>query len=386
MSLEVRPFGVACNLGCQYCYQNVHRDAGNIGNRYDLELLKQKIEKKGAGFHLFGGEPLLMPEADLEDLWCWGYERFGENGLQTNGVLLNARHLEMIRKYKVRVGISVDGPGELNDVRWAGSLEKTRAATAKTEAAIQMLCEAGLPPGIMIQVSRCNASPQRIPQLHAWVRKLDQMGVTSARLHILEIENPEIRKKYGLSLEENIEILSSFIDLEKELIHLSFDITGDMKNLLQGNDSQTPCVWRACDPYTTEAVDGINGDGTRHNCGLTDKEGIHFQKPDLQGFERYLALYHTPQAYGGCQGCRFFLVCKGQCPGTAIDKDWRNRTEYCAVWMRLFEQMESELLKEGKIPVSLSSQRDTWETQYLEAWAIGSNMIFEIDIKTEQGV
>jgi len=45
----------------------------------------------------------------------------------------------MFKQYKVMVGISIDGPDSLNDVRWAGSLEKTREQTAKIEATIKRL-------------------------------------------------------------------------------------------------------------------------------------------------------------------------------------------------------------------------------------------------------
>ena len=79
-------------------------------------------------------------------------------------------------------------------------------------------------------------------------------------------------------------------------------------------------------------MQGIEGTDQRSNCGRTNKDGIDFVKSDREGFERYLALYYTPQEYGGCKDCRFFLMCKGQCPGTAIDRDWRNRTEHCEVW------------------------------------------------------
>ena len=63
-----------------------------------------------------------------------GPRKYGSNGIQTNGVLINDEHIRMFRDYKVHVGVSVDGPGELNDSRWAGTLERTREATAKTEA------------------------------------------------------------------------------------------------------------------------------------------------------------------------------------------------------------------------------------------------------------
>lgn len=155
-----------------------------------------------------------------------------------------------------------------------------------------------------------------------------------------------------------------------------------MRNLLKGQDDDVPCVWRGCDPYTTEAVYGIDGDGEPHNCGLTDKEGINFQKPDVQGYERYIALYHTPQEHGGCKDCRFFLMCKGQCPGTAMDRDWRNRTEYCEVWKRLFTQLESELVDDEEMPVSLHPRRPVWEAQMLRAWAAGDNPLLERVVQT----
>ena len=143
MSIEVRPLGVKCNIQCQYCYQNPQRDAGNIPNTFDLPKMKAALERAGSSFTIFGGEPLLVPEHVLEDLWAFGLERFGTNGIQTNGTLIDDRHIALFRKYSVSVGISVDGPDDLNDVRWAGSVELTRAATAKTHAAIERLVEAG---------------------------------------------------------------------------------------------------------------------------------------------------------------------------------------------------------------------------------------------------
>ena len=72
MSIELRPLGVKCNIQCQYCYQNPQRDAGNVLHTYDLEVMKQSIEQSGMAFTLFGGEALMVPEADLEALWSWG--------------------------------------------------------------------------------------------------------------------------------------------------------------------------------------------------------------------------------------------------------------------------------------------------------------------------
>src|ERR1035441_5466691 len=127
MVTEVRPFGVRCNMRCHYCYQNSVREAGESVPAYSLDLIKSGVERLGKPFALFGGEPLLMPFADLEDLLAWGFEKFGRNSIQTNATLIGDRHIEVFKRYNVSVGISIDGPGELNGLRSAGAPEIGRA-------------------------------------------------------------------------------------------------------------------------------------------------------------------------------------------------------------------------------------------------------------------
>ena len=132
-------------------------------------------------------------------------------------------------------------------------------------------------------------------------------------------------------------------------------------------------------------MQGVEGNGQRSNCGRTNKDGVDFVKADEPGFERYVALYHTPQAHGGCNGCRYFLVCKGQCPGTAIDGDWRNRTEHCELWKHLYCELETALLAEGEIPLSLRAEREVIEAAILLCWSAGYNPMIETLIRLCEG-
>jgi uncharacterized protein len=369
--VELRPLGVRCNIQCEYCYQNPQRDAGNFTSEYDIDEMKAAIMAEGGGFAMFGGEPLLVREADLDELWSWGYSQFGHNAIQTNGTLINDEHVRMFKAYKVSVGISLDGPAELNDVRWHGTLEKTREATTKSHDAVRRLCQEGIPPSLIVTLHRGNASAETLPRLYAWIRELDEMGVQSVRLHLMESESEPIRVKYALSTAENIAALLGFAELEKNLSRLTFDLFSDMRHMLIGEDQLTACIWNACDPYTTPAVRGVEGHGERSNCGRTNKDGIDFGKGSALGFERYLALYHTPQEANGCAGCRFFLMCKGQCPGTSINGDWRNRSEHCEVWKAVYKQLESDLLSEGQQPLSLSPRREIVERELIQSWSQG---------------
>lgn len=146
-----------------------------------------------------------------------------------------------------------------------------------------------------------------------------------------------------------------------------------MRRLLLGKDNSTTCIWNACDQYTTAAVRGVEGNGQSSNCGRTNKDGIDYVKGAVPGYERYIALHETPYEHGGCKNCRFFLMCKGQCPGTAMHSDWRNRSEHCQVWMALFEHFERKLMAHGDAPLSVSPMRSILERELVNLWASGKN-------------
>jgi uncharacterized protein len=369
MAIEVTPLGAKCNLRCQYCYQHPLRATDPFSAKYDLNTIKSAILDAGSGaFCLFGGEPLLMKREDIEDLWAWGLSLFGRNSIQTNGTLIDADLIKLFRRYRVTVGISCDGPGELNDARWCGNLQATRRATAKVEQTIESLCREQLHPSLIVTLSRLNAAAERLPALHDWIRRLDGLGIRRVRLHLLEVDNEAIRSRYALTASENVAALLGLARLENELQGLKFDLFTEMRDLLQGRDHRAACSWKGCDPYTTDAVAGITGDGRRTNCGRTDKEGIDYEKSASPGFERYLALYFTPQEAGGCRDCRFFLMCKGQCPGTAWQGDWRNKTEHCEVWRAIYGEFERELLARGAEPLSVSPRRKQVEQVFIADW------------------
>jgi uncharacterized protein len=373
MSVEVRPLGVNCNLSCRYCYQQPQRDAQNHTRGYNLERMLSRLVQIGQPFTVFGGEPLLTRFDDLEKLFAQGYEKFERNGIQTNATLITEKHIELFKRYNVSVGVSMDGPGALNDLRWAGTLERTRAATLRSEKAIDALRAAGIQVSVILTMHQLNASSERLPQLLGWLDHLEEVGVQSVRTHVLEVEYDEIRERYVLSEEDQLRALIALDEWTTTGKRIRLRTFDDIERLLTGRDKGVTCTWRACDSYTTAAVQGVEGDGRQTNCGRVNKEGIEFIKAETPGFERYIALYHTPQEFGGCNGCRYFAFCKGQCPGTALSGDWRNRSEYCALWKALFERIETRLVAAGKKPLSLSRALPALERKLVTAWRRGEN-------------
>lgn len=349
MTVEAQPLGVKCNLRCTYCYENPMRDNQQY-QKPDYDAMIRELKKMGTNFTTFGGEPLLIPIKDLEKLWKFGHENWKQNGIQTNGSLITDRHWELFRKYNVHVGFSIDGPDKLNDARQApsGILSATRRMTdrscANLEAAIRVH---KLNCSLIVTLHRLNASRDRLTRLIAWFRILSKLGPQdlNVRLHFLENDDAS-----NLLLTED-ELFDALMELEMLHGHgIKFDFFDEIKAQLEDGKGGC-CVYQGCDPMNTQAVQAVGPKGEELNCGRTNKRGIDYLKDTRVESTRSIILQATPQEDGGCKGCEYWYACKGNCPGTGIEGDWRNRTVYCSILKRLFahivEKYQIKLLHHG---------------------------------------
>jgi len=375
VSVEVNPVGVHCGMTCSFCYQHPVRAATrNARPLLNLPAVLASVERTCAetgdtSFSLFGGEPLLADLADLEEIWRFGLERFGRNGVQTSGAEITEAHFALFKRYQVTVGFSIEGPGELNDSRRYGTLEQTRAATERSCAWLERCLGEHVPCSLIVTLHSTNASPGRLPGLLEWLRRLDTLGLRDARVHALELDAGAAALR--LSVADAVAAFRAIASLEGDLRGLRFDVFKDMRSLLSAMDDSVTCVWDSCDPWTTPAVQGVDAQGHRSLCQRVHKDGRQWGAAPAGPLVRQLVLASTPQAEGGCQGCRFLTSCKGQCPGTAIDGDWRKRSADCELWFALLEHVEGDLEAEGIVPVSKRPDRALIEARMKAAWAAG---------------
>jgi uncharacterized protein len=387
MSTEVLPVGITCQLACHYCYETPLRDA-NPDERYNREAVLASIEKLQNPWSLFGGEPLVLHISHVDELLSLAHKRWGHSGVQTNGALITDAHIALFKKYKTQIGISLDGPDELNDSRWAGTLDATRRQTAKTQWAIERLCEAAkttphLLPSIIVTLHAGNCAKEVFPRFVEWIRKLDQLGITSVNPHVMELDAGA--HKLYLNQDELCDRLVDLWNLQETLTNLKFTKFAEVLKLLRGDDD-VACTWHACDPLNTAAVQSIDHTGAPSVCARTFKgaqrwlpaEGTGYSAP-LVGHQgsrhhtRQIALYVTPQEHGGCKDCEFWLLCMGQCPGEGEHGDWRSRSSYCQTWKRLFAEGEKRLRAVGEQPFSQWKDRTHIEGLMYGMWVQGTN-------------
>jgi uncharacterized protein len=144
-----------CNLKCDYCYfffggDETWKSHPPLVPRRVIEDLGAFAARAARNHHLqtitlifHGGEPLLMSAlrfAAMCDV-LRGYEagfRFAF-GLQTNGVLVDEQWIALFERYQVSVGISLDGPADINDLhrldlKGRSSYDRTVAGLRRMQA------------------------------------------------------------------------------------------------------------------------------------------------------------------------------------------------------------------------------------------------------------
>jgi uncharacterized protein len=294
-----------------------------------------------------GGEPLLIRPADLRNILQVSFELYGRTGIQTNGILMTDEHLAMFREFKTSVGVSIDGDtAALNRGRWNdGDILDSRIQklTDLTLENMEKTKAVGLDVSAIVVLRRYNAAPDKLDELVRFLLRLEKMGVRSLRT------NEVIVFEDGFRDEEltEAELGQAFI----RLADLCFEDAGRqwnpyrdvVKMWTEGGDAT--CVFNACDIWRTGAETAIMENGSIGVClkGGAALDGIQALAADMGGTERVRALPAIPQDLGGCQGCEFWGLCGGGCPGSGIDNDWRNRTRFCGAYKTLFQYVRARL-------------------------------------------
>lgn len=110
-----------CNMRCKYCYIPYTK---KIMSTETVENIVKKFTSvfEEVSFIWHGGEPLLAGKDFYQDLVKLQkkYERLNDckinNDMQTNAVLLNEKYIDFLLENDFSIGISSDGPQEIQDL------------------------------------------------------------------------------------------------------------------------------------------------------------------------------------------------------------------------------------------------------------------------------
>lgn len=330
-----------CNLKCSYC--NVDADLPSTP-RISMEtykriadlLIKNSVhDEVGLEFH--GGEPLILPDEFFQEAVAYAADlakKYGKkkimHPMQTNGTKLTEERLDMLLKLGIDVGMSYDGPPDIND--------KFRMAGKRVEKTLKMLVEKKVPYGMILVLSKGNC--------HEMYRVMDyfrEMGVQGFRFNFLQPQGLGMEHSL-LTSDEMYNGIKGIFDhmADTECSVIEANVQQIVNRFTFGRNPAKPlsCWELECQAGRTYVA--INHEGDVFSCG-TDISKHRLGHID-DGFNEdnikntLCALHKKDAWYTRCFDCDAKRTCSLSCP-TSDFNDLRYRESECGYTRRFFQYM-----------------------------------------------
>ncbi|MFA5258846.1 MAG: radical SAM protein [Candidatus Pacearchaeota archaeon] len=343
-----------CNLNCRYCYVNERAEKGKMSystlENSIRELAKLSTPELNLSFLWHGGEPLLMGL----DFYRQALEiqrrseiRGGlENSIQTNGTLINEETAKFFSENNFSVGLSLDGPKELND---RTRLYKTGESTFyDVMHAIETLRKYSVEPRVIVTLNK-----QNIGEVDSIYQFLKQNKIGAAF-------NPLVKSGNAVKNYQDLEISpTEFNKAKSNLFDTWFNddnpvslgcIEDFFKNLLSGNCFHY-CTFS---PSCQEEFLSIGPLGDVYPCGeFSGINGFRYGNINEDSIEEIFAsplrkkLTQRAEHIEECKGCNYQKSCGGGCMSNAYSYtgDVFSRDPYCQTYKTLFQKASEKIIQ-----------------------------------------
>ena len=331
----VKPVGPVCNLNCTYCYYigkkklypkgEIYQMPDNLLEKYVVQHIKASTENT-ITFSWHGGEPLLAGIDFFRKVveHQQKYKLVGStinNGIQTNGTLLNDEWCRFFSAEKFNVGISIDGPAELHNIhRRSNDGNDTFLNTGR---GFELLKKHGVLPELLCVVNANNVKhPLRIYNL------FKQFG--AEYISFLPLVEPEPESltgvsKNSVSSEEFGIFLSTIFDewVENDIGKIKIQIFEEACRTAF-NQEHTLCIFKVncgCVPVIEHNGDFYSCDhyvNSYHLLGNIRDHSLSWFLDSAKQTEFGQAKSNTLPKY--CISCEVRSMCNGECPKNRVLK------------------------------------------------------------------
>lgn len=352
-----------CNLNCIYCSEG-DKKAVTLKKEMlfkaidELPLLLDKINDKNITLLWHGGEPLSVGKEYLTEVMQYATEKLKNYHIkfliQTNGTLIDDEWISIFCKFKVGIGISLDGYKELHDNnRLTKNGEATFDLIVKN---MQKLKNAGVNYGALMVLN--TSSQINMEALTKCIEEYD--------LH------PKIHSVIACgraSEVDSVAVYENYVELMKELYrycmesdrNIIIEPLNELMDTILGVDSVHECSFNGSCGVSFIC---IYADGSAGFCGRAEHEKDDFTYGSLED-KNLLELYESVNAQRirsrqqylkehDCYGCNYWHLCHGGCAFEAVTATGSLYSKYvnCGMRKSLLDFLQTEglqLLKEKLI-------------------------------------
>ncbi len=330
----------ACNLACKYCF------IGNIKNKKDQIISKETIENTIKKFldHLrknnnkngqvifYGGEPTLNIEAIRYSVEI--IKKYSEQNIKicivTNTTLFDNDMLNFLKDSNIFVGISIDGPKELND-KYRIFKNSNRSEYDLVIENIDKIKEKNIDFGLSVTLSNESLDNKNFLK---WLKDLNIKNINFNLMHYSENNNEwrEYYKKVSKFLFKSHDFLSPFDIIDSRLLR---KIKGfDDKNFMYSDCAASGAQQLTIKPNGDITVCHGYWNSNVEKCGNINKNSFEdvFETDIYRKWKNNLTINKKQ-----CLKCPAISICGGGCPKQSevlfgdqykIDKPFCIHTKY----------------------------------------------------------
>ncbi len=343
----------SCNLKCIYCYEGNLKRKNKYLTRNDIDVIFDKFLSKflkirqyppTLSVNLYGGEPLLNWDGckyvfkKLDSLKRHELIKTYVLGMVTNGTLLDDEKIEVIRKYKCGLQITLDGSKKVHDRR-----RKSLNGTSTFDVIIKNLKKLSnyrQYVGLRINVDSSNVDS--ISQLLGYLKKNEIVFPISfgvIRPGIVGFSDPK-----GIVISEK--------DLPNILYHLylsarEHDLPVERSHVLQHGRSmhcshENPNAY-IIDPYLDVYSCWVMIGIEKYRIGKITKKG-EFTPTSFY----YKARGRDALEFEECKNCKLLPICMGGCAFASILKHGTPNAPgciihpYCKAGLRFYRELRQD--------------------------------------------
>ncbi|NLI83312.1 MAG: radical SAM protein [Deltaproteobacteria bacterium] len=323
----------ACNLRCACCYRG--DPSPMTMDTATAEAALRLAASSGRPFHvqLSGGEPTLEPRrvaAIAKSVRDAGWQ--ATMAIQTNGTLLDNGVLEICRRYAVSVGVSLDGPPQIQ--------ERLRGGASETFHGLELLARFDLPVRVTTVLSAGNT-----PHLGELLLALAAFPtVEGVGFDPLVLKGRALRQKAEIPSEESIrhgvtamlEVLGR-VNRARRVPLRCRELEAVRKALSDGASSRPYC--HAC---SGESL-AVHPDGTVYPCSQTIGDpAMRAGTVASVDWQRLKSVFRGAALKGHCGECPLAGRCPGDCPSRLTYNDGPSRQVMCTVYQTICAYLTRE--------------------------------------------
>lgn len=243
----------------------------------------QKGENKNnpSGTHiiLHGGEAFSLPIKDFSYFMKLIQEYQFQPAIQTSLFGMTDKHVKILKKYNVSVGISLDGPAELNVLRGPRDPNLNKKYQKDVAKNLEVLQDEKIPCGIVTVVNEANAGDdKKLAKLVEWSRTKTSGGRFNAMFVPWFVKNHPA-EKYLLS-EEKLKHALYLLDASFKYSDFYPAFVSEMIDNLLGLGLKS-CQFGRCDYLTTKCIT-IMPNGLLARCDRCFQDGYYYISTDLK--------------------------------------------------------------------------------------------------------